>query len=569
MNFKQLTSKDKDTLRDLARGDLYFFAKGILGYDWLVPHIHMPLARLLELYDGYNDTLRASREDYKEILVDTLKRMSAKLVLEDREGFTEDQIEEKSEKYLNEGIKRLLVVIPRGWLKTTLCSISYPIWRAIRDKEIRSLLAQNTHTNACSKLSSIDGIFSSNDLFKTLFSDLLPDRNTRWTKESKTVKRDKTFPEGTFEAAGTKTQVTSRHYGLIIEDDTVAPDKDDLGEENVAPTKEDVDQAIGWHKLVVPLLNNPTKDQNLVVGTRWFQKDLISWIHDTDDTFLLYERACREDDQGLADEKGRITYPERFNEEVLRGLWNSLGPYLASCLYLNRPITSGDQQFLPEWIKYYNIPPRNCDLAIFTTVDPAGDPEESKGDPDYNVVLTAGKNMSTGDGYVLKYDRVKCSPGELVNIIFRHVAEFSPIKVGLETVQYQKSIKYWLQERMRKQNSFFVIESLTHSKRSKNARILGLQPLFANGVIFVKPHMKDLVTELLSFPRGANDDIIDALASQLELWKNVSVKKSKIVRKGEDILRSIMIDILREKNSRTSLLDDVMCKDLPDYKHLR
>jgi len=481
---ESLVNLSEDTLlkfRELCKRDLYTFAKGVLGFDWLVPSIHKPLCNILTPAN-----------------------------------------------------KRLCICLPRGWLKTTICSQAYPIWRVINDPNLRVLLVQNTFKNATSKLKVIREIFEKNELFKALFPELLPDKSCSWTTDGLTINRPKFFPEGTFDVAGAGTQVVSRHYDLIIEDDTVAPELDDLGEQNLVPTQEQVSHAIGWHRLAPPLLTDQTTGQILIVGTRWFEKDLISWVGQNESTYYkFYTRSCRESFDGKPDAKGLITYPERFNEQVLKELEAALGPYLFSCLYYNIPVRSEDMLFKLSWINYYQIPPMN--LVTFTTVDPATDPEESKGDDiDYSVVLTTGKDLETGSIYVLDYDRKRCSPAELIALIFAHVIKWKPVKVGIESVAYQKSLLYWIKERMRVANTFFLVEGINDNKTSKNARIVGLQPVFASSSIYLREHMHDLVSELMSFPLGAHDDVIDALAMQTEMWFATKVKEQKKVEQFDD-----------------------------------
>lgn len=462
-------------LREKSKQDFYFFAKGILGYDWIVPHIHGPICRALQ-----------------------------------------DQTS-----------NRKLFVLPRGWLKTTICSISYPIWRSIRNPNIRCLLVQNSMTNASKKLAVIRGLWETNELLRALFPELLPGRNNVWKSDALCLTRSASFPESTFEAAGTSTRVVSRHYDLIIEDDTVAPDYDELGDESLAPTHDEVEKAIGWHRTnVLPLMNNPQTDESIVVGTRWYEHDLISWIQKNEPHYTVVTRACREDESGKPSASGHITYPERFNEQTLRELEAALGPYMFNCLYLNTPIRQAEMTFRPEWIHYYETHPRPDLLAIYTTVDPATDPALSKSkNTDYSVVMTTGKDLITGVIYVLDYFHKRCNPGELASAIFDHVLRYRPIKVGYEDVAFQRSIDYWLKELMRQENFFFLLEPLNLSRRkdAKDFRISGLQPLFASKSIMLRSHMKELVSELLTFPLGAHDDLADALSMQLAMWRTTKM----------------------------------------------
>lgn len=495
----ELTKDEINVLRNRSFNDLYFFAKGILGFDWLDIDIHLPLCRLLENYEKNT---------------------------------------------------RLRVVLPRGWLKTTLGSQAYPVWRAIRNPNVRILLAQNTFTNAVAKLRVIRSVFESNKLFKILFPELLPKPRSVWKGESLCINRPKAFNESTFEAAGVRTQVTSRHYDVIIEDDTVAPDYNELGEQALCPSKEDIELAIGWHRLALPLLNSPMASQVIVVGTRWFEKDLLSWIGQNEPSYKSYTKACLETN-GVPDASGTPIYPRRFNKEVLQHIKDALGPYLFSCLYMNQPIRSGEMLFDISWFRYYEEEPQGHRLVTYTTVDPAGDPEITRGDPDYNVVLTAGKDIISGRVYVLDYSRKKCNPGELINDIFRHVKKWHPLKVAVESVAYQGTLQYWIKERMRKENLYFFVDGFTHGKREKNARIMGLQPMVSNGTLLFRKSMVELINELIAFPNGAHDDVIDALSSQVRLWITTRSKEEDVGESVDGIFDfDSIVDELRRRNKK-------------------
>lgn len=463
-----------EEFRQKARKSLYFFAKFVLGYKDMVPHVHRPLCKFLE---------------------DKSKR-------------------------------RLRFILPRGWFKTTLCSIAYPLWEAINDSNIRVLIAQNTATNAVSKLSSIKAVVETNKLFRALFPEILPDATCRWSSESLFLKRTAVWPEGTFEAVGIKTQVTSRHYDIIIEDDTVAPDLDELGVENICPTKEDIEKAIGWHRLVTPLLVHPRDSRNLVVGTRWFEVDLLSWIEKNEKGFFSYCRACRETN-GLPDPDGEITFPERFDTDTLQEIKDKMGPYMYSCLYLNTPMSSDDMVFKKQWFQYYYTEPR--DLLKFITVDLANDPKNAKNPGkrknDYNVVMTCGQNLVDGKVYVLDYWRARTNPSEVINKIFEQVRKWVPMKVGIESIAYQEMLQHFIDQRKRSEGLFFWVEGITHGNVSKEWRIRGLQPYFRTGKILVRPWMGELLSELEVFPLGANDDLADTLSMQIQFWQFVISKR--------------------------------------------
>lgn len=453
-------------LRERAKESLYFFAKVVLGFKDLTKEIHLPICR--RLVEG----------------------------------------------------RRLGFILPRGWLKTSLISIAYPMWRGINNPNIRILIAQNTADNARAKLSLIKSQFETNDLLRALFPEVLPTVTCKWTTESLCLNRSQSAPESTFESIGVRGQITSRHYNIIIEDDTVAPDYNELTADNVTPTKEDIDSAIGWHRAATPLLvfSDEIADQLIVVGTRWFELDLLRWVQLNEPGYTFYTRACRETN-GQPDEAGELTWPSRYTSERLDEIRQAIGPYLFSCLYLNIPVSSETMVFRKEWFRYYDTEPRHVDLMFYCTVDLAGDPRSTKnrGRQDYNVVMTTAKDLITGRVYVIDVWQGRASPGEVINEIFRQYKLYKFAKLGVEGVGYQASLEYWINERRRSESAYFMLE-LLHHRYSKEARIRGLQPIIASGNLLFRPTQQGLIAELESFPLGAHDDMADALAMAKSLW---------------------------------------------------
>lgn len=506
-----LDPKQRDQLRTEGLDSLYFFVKGILGFDWLIPHIHMELCSILQ----------------------------------------------------NPKNTHVLVTLPRGWLKSTICSIGYPLWLATRDPNIRILITQNSFTNACKKLAGIRALVEGNSLYRLLYPEVLPSKESTWKSDALELTRTRPNPEATFEAAGTGTSVISRHYDVVIEDDTIAPDLDELREEAPIPSQEDVEKAIGWHKLVGPLLLPGGTSKNIVVGTRWFEKDTISWVSDNEPHFVRYERAAVENEEGESDPTGKPAWPEMFDSEVLTRFRSALGPYMFSCLYMNRPVRPDDMVFKPEWIQYYHDFPNYHKMMFYTTIDLAPPDSDRKGDPDYNVVCTCGKDLESGRIFIAKYTRKRCSPSEVIDDLFYQVREFRPVKVGIESVSYQAAFQYWVRERMRQDNLRFMVEGIKNSKTSKEVRIRGLQPILANGDMAIRGHQKELMNEILSFPYGAHDDIIDCISMQIPMWALTRTEQKPIPEEleGHEFNFQMAVEEIRNRNKEKTLIFDVFHRE--------
>ena len=491
---------DQKTIKDLAqkgRESFFFFTRAILGFDKLTTNIHKPICDMLQDFEKNT---------------------------------------------------RLALILPRGWYKSTIATISYPLWRAVCNPEVRILLVQNTYTNACGKMGAIKQIVESNDLFKALYPEILPDNDCIWSKDHAAVKRKGAYPEGTWEAAGTGTQKTGQHYDLIIEDDTVSPDKDNLTGAMMQPTQGEIEKAIGWHKLGDPLLIEPVDSQRLVIGTRWAENDLLGYLIEHASEYKVLTRAVREKD-GKPDPAGEIQWPARFDESVLNSLERSMGPYMFSSLYMNHPTSASNQVFGREWVHYYQTLPK--DGIYCTSVDLACADKEESSDPDYTVILTTCLNPENGHIYVVHYTRERMSPSTCINTIFDHYRAYKPLKVIIEGIGYQRTLKHYLELRQRKMGVFFYIDLIKSHKMSKVDRIRGLQPFFAATRIFLKSTMGELERELLAFPKTAHDDIIDALAMQMDTWNEMTslVKTDRDERIGRDPHSAdLIINELKERS---------------------
>ena len=86
-----------------------------------------------------------------------------------------------------------------------------------------------------------------------------------------------------------------------------------------------------------------------------------------------------------------------------------------------------------------------------------------------------------------------------------------------------KTLKQDLQNKQRLEKFYFQIDEIKKMRgpngeraEVKNARIRSLQPLMEQGLIEIRRDMSDFVDELLTFPRGKHDDLIDSLSLALE-----------------------------------------------------
>ena len=172
-------------------------------------------------------------------------------------------------------------------------------------------------------------------------------------------------------------------------------------------------------------------------------------------------------------------------------------------------ISPDSQKFKREYFKYYDKLDINS-LNIFTTVDLA---VSQKPNADYSAIVTVGVNAA-GHWFILDIEYGRYDPTTTMDAIFSAVAKWQPLSVGIEVVAYQAALQHFLEKEMPRRGIFFRIQPLRAEKK-KEIRIDALQPRFAVGTVWFKSRalwLDKLESELLAYPHGAHDDIIDALA---------------------------------------------------------
>ena len=216
----------------------------------------------------------------------------------------------------------------------------------------------------------------------------------------------------------------------------------------------------------------------------------------------------------ILDENGESAWPakwpvseieeERHNAEVLgkTDIW-----------YRNKMcqcISPDSQKFKREYFKYYEMTPDLSTLNIYTTVDLA---ISQKVNADYSAIVTVGVN-SAGHWFVLDVEYGRYDPSTTIDAIFSAVQKWRPLCVGIEAVAYQAALQHFLGKEMPRRGIFFRITPLKADKK-KEIRIDNIQPRFAVGTVWFKAGaqwLDKIQSELLAYPHGAHDDVIDALA---------------------------------------------------------
>jgi predicted phage terminase large subunit-like protein len=474
-----------------CKTDLYFLAKEILGYSKMEPHAHQELC------------------DYTTSILTNPPPTNA--------------IQEKHPEF-DPRKNLLLLLMPRGTFKSSIVTVSFTLQFILNEPNCRILLDSETFSKSKAFLREIIDHLMNNEKYREIFKAIhgtypytKKSEMKLWTDSEVILPcRARALKEPTISCAGIDVTKNGMHYDLII--------ADDLHSETNVTNKEQIQKVIDHYKLAFSLLD-PGKPM-IIIGTRWDYNDLYQHIIDfeAEDFNILKKSAYNED--------GSLFFPEVLSEAELDKIRRRQGIGIFSKQYLNEPVSDENATFKRDMI--VRVPwekVRGRPINWYLSVDPSySDPRGTSTYSDFASLVLAGMDFQR-DLYVRYLVRKKLTYSEIINEIFRIYTEpqfddIKNMKILLEVIG-TKSLSYELRNEQQRRNTWLPITEIKSQAKSKEERIRGLAPYYEYGHIYhiqECPQIEELEYELLHFPSGRHDDIIDSLANILDVVSPPNVK---------------------------------------------
>jgi predicted phage terminase large subunit-like protein len=213
-------------------------------------------------------------------------------------------------------------------------------------------------------------------------------------------------------------------------------------------------------------------------------------------------------------------HEERYPTQALKRIRANLQPRIWSALYQQNPVPDEGMYFKKDYFRYVHTLPSTHGQRVYTAWDFAiGEKQQN----DWTVGATVLQD-ETDTLYVLEIHRMKGDSFQIVEAML-DVAErwgtgaHSGYLIGAEDGQIWRAIEPMLKKRMSERRMFPPYEVL-RPLTDKLARARPLQGrMQQNRVIFPEgAHWRGQAEqELLRFPAGAHDDVVDALAWVVQL----------------------------------------------------
>ncbi len=411
-----------------------------------------------------------------------------------------DKIEEKLLEIYSSKNDRLIVNMPPRHGKSELITKIFPLWWLINNPNDRIIISTYN-----SKLSEYFGR-EILDNFKRIASDYGLSLNNSQKSKSEFV----TNANGSMTAVGVGGTLTGKGADLIIVDDPIKNDKE-------ANSETRRDSLMEWFNATLLTRLEPGGAVILVM-TRWHEDDLARRMLQSKDWDSLIFPAIATKPDELGRKVGDALWEERYSISDLLKKKQAIGQYWFAGLYQQEPTPSEGGLFNRDDLQYFDyqngiimqkgkaIAQVNdimfaCDLAISTS---------DKADYTVVAIFTSDERKNL---YLIDLYRDKIVPTRHKDIIADLNKKYNPVLIGVESVQYQASLFYQLSEL-----GLPVVKLVP--RKDKLSRALPLSAFVENRKLYINKQIAaitDLEKELINFPNGKHDDIVDTLAYAVEM----------------------------------------------------
>jgi predicted phage terminase large subunit-like protein len=401
---------------------------------------------------------------------------------------------------------RLIVSLPPRHLKSQTCSVRFPVWLLLQNPAWEVVVASYGQDLANKFSRFARALIEFDPYIKTLWPWAKLSRDQTAVQEWRLDTTQKLG--GTFRAVGRGAGLTGSGANCLIIDDVLK----DAEEADSITVREHL---WDWYNSVAMTRLSPGGGV-LVIGTRWHTQDLTGMLLTeaknnplADQWQVVDYKAIAEVDEPPYRKAGDILLPGRFTKEQLEKVKASMSPRWWEALYQQRPTTVGGNLFKDDKFKRYITTPQEFDSII-----QVWDLRFGKSKDSGSFVCGWVMARKGGSFYILDEARGRWSYAESREQI-RALTDKWPQAIAklIENKANGPAIESDLE--------FEIPGILLYDPRGdKIQRAERILPLVLAGNTYlpddsIAPWVRDAISELSAFPRGANDDRVDCLSMGL------------------------------------------------------
>ncbi len=408
-------------------------------------------------------------------------------------------------------IKRLIINMPPRYLKSVCTSVAFPAFLLGHDPTLR-LLCLSYGDGLAGDLSRNCREIMQSTFYRDLFS------GTR-ISASKNTEFLFTMTAGGFRrAASFGGPLTGLGGDMIIIDDPLKAD------DALSPSKrqEVIDR---FENTVSSRLDNKNDGCIILVMQRLHLDDLTGHLLEKGGWTVLSLPAIAEVEQEIPigskilwrRSPGDVLHPAYESLESLRKTQASMGSFLFSAQYLQRPVPEQGEIFKWEWFKIYDALPvfRNGESYVMSIDTAKKDGERN----DYNVFTIW--QIKHGNYFLVDVFRQKMIYPELKKAVYEVAAKYPSIDLLFEDSASGTSL---YQEVYRLRGPTMNRVTAIRPEGDKGTRASTVSAIVESGQVFLPrqaPWLEAFRNEFLQFPNARHDDIVDSLVQFLKEEKRI------------------------------------------------
>jgi len=143
-------------------------------------------------------------------------------------------------------------------------------------------------------------------------------------------------------------------------------------------------------------------------------------------------------------------------------------------------------------------------VNIFTGIDPASSTRQSA---DYSAIINNAVSAKD-DRFIISLMNKRMAPMDLAVAIQKNFKEYRSSRTQIESVGYQEMLRDYL----KRQDEYIPgLEIKNTPRQAKSSRLETLEPWFRAKKVYIKRGLQPLVDQLIVYPRGAHEDLLDAM----------------------------------------------------------
>lgn len=448
---------------------------------------------------------------------------------------------ELMERWGEPGWQRLMVQLPRGALKSTICTRTGALWRIVRDPDTTVVIFNEKIERVEKWLLALQSIVAGNPLFKALWPHVIPPgvakgdprkrpRDLKWSSREMMFERTTTgIPEASLTAMSVGGASAGGHWEWHFWDDLISVEAQN--------SKVVMQGAKDWVDVAIYLGLSPESLNAWCSCTRWHFDDVYEHMRRYH-KFRLYRRAALED--------GESSFPRTpatkglgWTTEELRRMQEQR-PSSFSAQMQNQPVAGENPDFTPtrlarcvllgdpgeEYVRWLDHnpqqsvieeeAPRDVPLSLMSKVllvDPAPSSDtDRRQDPHARTAMVLKACDPWGRRLILDLYAGREDPVAELRRVLDMCDRWGCGRWACEEVNFSKLYAPFLRYlAQREQRTLPGYTPLKPGRREKGVRIKGYSNSVADGWEGVLDTVRSQVLEeMIPYPYGRTVDILDA-----------------------------------------------------------